>query len=48
MRVAIIGGRLQGLEAVYLAKKAGWQTLLVDKEAAVPAAGLCDRPKKVA
>ncbi len=43
MRVAIIGGRLQGLEAVYLAKKAGWQTLLVDKEAAVPAAGLCDR-----
>ncbi len=43
MRVAIIGGRLQGLEAVYLAKKAGWQTLLIDKEQNVPAAGLCDR-----
>jgi len=43
MRVAIIGGKLQGLEAVYLAKKAGWQTLLIDKEPEVPAAGLCDR-----
>ncbi len=43
MRVAIIGGRLQGLEAVYLAKKAGWQTLLIDKEAKVPAAGPCNR-----
>ncbi|MBM4236743.1 MAG: 3-methylornithine--L-lysine ligase PylC [Firmicutes bacterium] len=43
MRVAIIGGRLQGLEAVYLAKKAEWQTLLIDKEPEVPAAGLCDR-----
>jgi 3-methylornithine--L-lysine ligase len=43
MRVAIFGGRLQGLEAVYLAKKAGWQTLLIDKEQNVPAAGLCDR-----
>jgi len=43
MHVAIIGGRLQGLEAVYLAKKAGWQTLLIDKEPLVPAAGLCDR-----
>lgn len=43
MRVAIIGGRLQGLEAVYLAKKAGWQTLLIDKAPEVPAAGLCDR-----
>jgi 3-methylornithine--L-lysine ligase len=43
MKVAIIGGRLQGLEAAYLAKKAGWQTLLVDKKSDVPAAGLCDR-----
>lgn len=43
MRVAIIGGRLQGLEATYLAKKAGWQVLLIDKRSDVPAAGLCDR-----
>lgn len=42
MRVAIIGGKLQGLEAVYLAKKAGWQTLLIDKNANVPAAAICD------
>ncbi len=42
MHVAIIGGKLQGLEAVYLAKKAGWQTLLIDKRANVPAAGICD------
>lgn len=43
MHVAIIGGRLQGLEAVYLAKKAGYKTLLIDKDHQVPAAGLCDR-----
>ena len=43
MHVAIVGGRLQGLEAVYLAKKAGYQTLLIDKDHHVPAAGLCDR-----
>ncbi len=42
MRVAIIGGRLQGLEAVYLARKAGYQTLLIDKDKNVPAAGLSD------
>ncbi len=42
MHVAIIGGRLQGLEAVYLAKKAGYMTLLIDKDHNVPAAGLCD------
>jgi 3-methylornithine--L-lysine ligase len=42
MHVAIIGGRLQGLEAVYLAKKAGYKTLLIDKDHYVPAAGLCD------
>ncbi len=42
MRVAIIGGKLQGLEAVYLAKKAGWQTLLIDRNANVPAAAICD------
>lgn len=43
MRVAIVGGKLQGLEAVYLAKKAGWEVFLVDKRSEVPAAELCDR-----
>lgn len=42
MRVAVIGGKLQGVEAAYLAKKAGWEVVLIDKEQSVPAAGLCD------
>jgi len=42
MRVAIIGGKLQGVEAAYLARKAGWQTLLIDRNANPPASGLCD------
>ncbi|MBC2723978.1 3-methylornithine--L-lysine ligase PylC [Desulfosporosinus sp.] len=43
MRVAIVGGKLQGLEAVYLAKKAGWEVVLVDKNDGVPAVELCDQ-----
>jgi pyrrolysine biosynthesis protein PylC len=42
MRVAVVGGKLQGVEAVYLAHKAGYETLLIDKRPDVPAAGLCD------
>ena len=42
MRAAIIGGGLQGVEASYLAKKAGWEVLLVDKKKDIPARGLCD------
>ncbi|MGE5343385.1 MAG: 3-methylornithine--L-lysine ligase PylC [Candidatus Omnitrophota bacterium] len=41
-RVAIIGGGLQGVEAVYLAHKAGWKVLLIDKKADAPASGCCD------
>lgn len=43
MRVAIVGGKLQGVEATYLAKKAGWEVLLIDKTSEVPAAVLCDQ-----
>ena len=43
MLIAVVGGKLQGVEAVYLAKKAGWKTLVIDKNPDVPAAGLCDR-----
>jgi pyrrolysine biosynthesis protein PylC len=39
---AVIGGNLQGTEAVYLSKKAGWEVLLIDKKPVVPASGLCD------
>lgn len=41
MRVAIAGGKLQGIEAAYLAKKAGWEAILIDKKKNPPAAGLC-------
>jgi len=40
MRVAIIGGRLQGVEAAYLSRQAGWQVLLIDRDPDVPARGL--------
>ena len=43
MRVAVIGGNLQGVEATYLAKKAGWEVMVIDRKPAVPATGLCDQ-----
>ena len=42
MLVAVVGGKLQGIEATYLAHKAGWEVLLIDTNPAVPASGLCD------
>jgi 3-methylornithine--L-lysine ligase len=41
MQVAIIGGKLQGVEATYLALKAGWEIALFDRNPAPPAKGLC-------
>ncbi|RLC74463.1 MAG: 3-methylornithine--L-lysine ligase PylC, partial [Chloroflexi bacterium] len=43
MLVAIIGGNLQGVEATYLAKKAGWEVLLIDKNPQAAASLMCDR-----
>ncbi len=43
MLIAIIGGKLQGAEAAYLARKAGWEVLLIDRQMDVPASGLCNR-----
>jgi len=43
MLVAIIGGNLQGVEATYLAKKAGWEVLLIDKNCQAAASLMCDR-----
>ena len=34
MRLLIVGGKLQGTEAAYLAGKAGWDTVLVDRREA--------------
>lgn len=44
MRIAIVGGALQGMEAVLLAKAAGYETVVVDRKATAPAMSLCDEP----
>jgi len=41
-QAAIIGGKLQGTEAVYLAKKAGIRSILIDCDQEPPAKGLAD------
>tara|TARA_B100001971_G_scaffold5519_1_gene4568 strand:- start:61 stop:1227 length:1167 start_codon:yes stop_codon:yes gene_type:complete len=38
--VAVVGGKLQGIEAAYLARKAGWDVKVIDKDSGVPASGL--------
>ena len=42
MKLAVIGGALQGVEIAYLARKAGFEVILVDRKPMVPALGLCD------
>ncbi|MBS4026434.1 MAG: 3-methylornithine--L-lysine ligase PylC [Clostridia bacterium] len=42
MKVAVVGGGLQGIEATYLAHECGWEVLLIDKNSLAPATGLCD------
>ena len=41
MRVAIVGGKLQGIEAAFLAREAGWEVILIDRKQNPPAARLC-------
>ncbi len=43
LRAAIIGGSLQGTEIAYLAAKAGWKTLLLDRNPRAPARSLVER-----
>ena len=43
MKIAIIGGKLQGVELTYLAHKAGWNVIVIDRKPSVPASGLCDQ-----
>ena len=40
--VGVVGGKLQGVEAAYLAHKAGWDVRVVDKAPRVPASELGD------
>ena len=42
MLVGIVGGKLQGVEAAYLARKAGWEARVVDKDLRAPASALGD------
>jgi len=42
MRIAIVGGALQGMEAVYLSKKAGFRTFVIDRREDAPAISLSD------
>jgi len=42
LKVAVVGGKLQGTEAAYLARRAGWPVMLIDKRPDVPAQGLAD------
>jgi 3-methylornithine--L-lysine ligase len=43
VRIAVVGGKLQGLEILYLAIRAGFTTLLLDKNSTLPARSLCDQ-----
>lgn len=43
MKICIIGGRLQGTEACYLARACGMYSILIDIDPEVPASGLADR-----
>lgn len=42
MRLGIVGGVLQGMEAVYLAGKAGYETVVIDRWDKAPAMSLAD------
>lgn len=42
MKVAVIGGRLQGIEATYLAHREGWEVILIDRDPRAPALGMAD------
>jgi pyrrolysine biosynthesis protein PylC len=42
MKIGIVGGALQGMEAVLLAKKAGYESLVIDRKSTAPAASLAD------
>lgn len=43
MKIAIIGGKLQGTEAAFLAREAGFESILIDKNPEVQASGLVDK-----
>lgn len=44
MRLCIVGGALQGTEAAYLAGRAGYSTVVIERRPEAPALSICDRP----
>ena len=44
MRLCIVGGALQGMEAVFLGHKAGYETVVIDRREKAPALSICDEP----
>ncbi len=42
MRLAIVGGALQGMEAAYLSERAGYETVVIDRKPYAPALALAD------
>lgn len=44
MRICIVGGALQGMEAVFLAHEAGYETVVIDRKETAPALSICDEP----
>ena len=43
MKIAIVGGKLQGTEAVYLASACGFESILIDANPSVQAGAMADR-----
>jgi pyrrolysine biosynthesis protein PylC len=41
--VGVVGGNLQGIEATYLAQKAGWEVIVIDRKPDAPVSGLCEQ-----
>lgn len=44
MRLCIVGGALQGMEAAFLGRKAGYETVLIDRRPDAPGLSVCDEP----
>ena len=44
MRLCIVGGALQGMEATFLGKKADFETVVLDRKPTAPALSFCDEP----
>mgnify|MGYP000865794621 CR=1 FL=1 len=42
MRLGVVGGKLQGIECTYLAGKAGYEVVVIDRHRAAPALSLAD------